>query len=144
MQIIATPPGVKLWPDDENLAHLGDMHMPIVNAFATIDLREGGKKTAETAYRCYKQLLQEATEKLQRDFGRDFAGHNFIMSNTWMVVVPRRTSGGVLAANSLGMMGLVWCATDDEKEMWVAKGPAAHLKELAWPWNDKLAMRSET
>lgn len=61
--------------------------------------------------------------------------HNLIFTRRWMLVVPRRR-GAVkkgIAANAIGMLGVIPVASREEMESWIELGPVHALKELGVP-----------
>ncbi|RKL21827.1 hypothetical protein BFJ68_g2139 [Fusarium oxysporum] len=61
--------------------------------------------------------------------------HNFLLTQRWMVVLPRRRAAvnKEAGANAIGMMGVVAVATQSEIDGWIRLGSAAALTELGVP-----------
>ncbi|KAF5243108.1 hypothetical protein FAUST_3027 [Fusarium austroamericanum] len=90
----------------------------------------------------YNKLLQKATEagKDQSEHTDSLpAGaaipHNMLVTNQWMIVLPRRQAAvnKKAGANSIGMMGVIAVATQEEIDNWIRIGPVEALKELGVP-----------
>ena len=64
----------------------------------------------------------------------DYVPHNVVMTQNWTLVIPR-SSGHFkgIGANAMGMMGLVWVASQEELYRWKAEGLANVLSELGVP-----------
>lgn len=61
--------------------------------------------------------------------------HNVILSRRWMMVIPRRR-GDVdsdIAANALGMLGVIAVAKEQAIEKWIQLGPVESLAILGVP-----------
>ncbi|KAI1011697.1 hypothetical protein LB503_004324 [Fusarium chuoi] len=90
----------------------------------------------------YNDLLRKATEvgegrseHASSPPPRAAVPHNFLLTQIWMIVLPRRraainTEDG---ANAIGMMGVIAVATQDEIDNWLRIGPATALAELGVP-----------
>ncbi|KAL7954569.1 hypothetical protein V8C34DRAFT_319780 [Trichoderma compactum] len=61
--------------------------------------------------------------------------HNFILSNRWMVVIPRRRAGinKEAGANALEMLRVIAVATRAEIDNWIRLGLLESLRELGVP-----------
>ncbi|EWZ01345.1 hypothetical protein FOYG_00989 [Fusarium oxysporum NRRL 32931] len=61
--------------------------------------------------------------------------HNFLLTQRWMVVLPRRRAAvnKEAGANAIGMMGVIAVATQSEIDGWIRLGSAAALTELGVP-----------
>ncbi|KAF0645783.1 hypothetical protein FPSE5266_00276 [Fusarium pseudograminearum] len=90
----------------------------------------------------YNKLLQKATEaaKGQSEHADSLPAeaaipHNMLVTNQWMVVLPRRRAAvnKKAGANSIGMMGVIAVATQEEIDNWICIGPVEALKELGVP-----------
>ncbi|PVH94701.1 hypothetical protein DM02DRAFT_572482 [Periconia macrospinosa] len=56
------------------------------------------------------------------------APHNFILTKTWILVIPRiRGRVGNLAANAAAMVGMVWVTSEEEYQGWTAQDPMTLL-----------------
>ncbi|KAJ5896418.1 uncharacterized protein N7473_005817 [Penicillium subrubescens] len=87
----------------------------------------------------YNKLLSQATEVgggLSENAHASLPGaacpHNMIMTQRWMIVVPRRRAAinKAVAANALGMLGYIAVATKEEMDEWIRTGPTGTLKEF--------------
>ncbi|KAF5692271.1 5,5 P-1,P-4-tetraphosphate phosphorylase 2 [Fusarium circinatum] len=90
----------------------------------------------------YNDLLRKATEASQgQSENADNAPpdaavpHNFLLTQRWMMVLPRRRAAvnKEAGANAIGMMGVIAVATQDEIDSWLRIGPATVLEELGIP-----------
>lgn len=90
-----------------------------------------------------KMLLrayQEGMAALVRTLGEEtelengVPPHNMIMDRGRLVVIPRR-AGGIdgLAANSGGMLGLIWTQSEDMMQRWLDTNPHKLLKAAGVP-----------
>ncbi|KAF5648474.1 5 5 P-1 P-4-tetraphosphate phosphorylase 2 [Fusarium tjaetaba] len=61
--------------------------------------------------------------------------HNFLLTQKWMIVLPRRRAAvnKEAGANAIGMMGVIAVATQDEIDNWIRIGPATGLSKLGVP-----------
>jgi ATP adenylyltransferase/5',5'''-P-1,P-4-tetraphosphate phosphorylase II len=65
---------------------------------------------------------------------KEVAGHNLLMTEDWMLVIPRRKGRrGILSANAAAMAGMVWVTGDMEVRQWVERGPMELLCEFGVP-----------
>lgn len=61
--------------------------------------------------------------------------HNLVFTRRWMLVIPRRRGAvqKTIAANAIGMLGVIPVASREEMDDWVKLGPANALRELGVP-----------
>ena len=65
---------------------------------------------------------------------KEVAGHNLLMTENWMLVIPRRKGRKeILSANAAAMAGMVWVTGEVEVRQWVEQGPMKLLCELGVP-----------
>jgi len=70
---------------------------------------------------------------------KEVAGHNFLLTEDWMLVIPRRKGRkGILSANAAAMAGMVWVISEEEVRQWVEAGPMNLLCEFGVPVSAKL------
>ncbi|KAF5581936.1 5 5 P-1 P-4-tetraphosphate phosphorylase 2 [Fusarium pseudoanthophilum] len=90
----------------------------------------------------YNDLLRKATEvghgqAENADSAPPDAAvpHNFLLTQRWMIVLPRRRAAvnKEAGANAIGMMGVIAVATQKELDNWIRLGPATALAELGVP-----------
>ncbi|KAF4495998.1 5, 5 -P-1,P-4-tetraphosphate phosphorylase 2 [Fusarium agapanthi] len=90
----------------------------------------------------YSDLLRKATDVGQgQSENADNAPpdaavpHNFLLTQRWMMVLPRRRAAvnKEAGANAIGMIGVIAVATQDEIDNWFRIGPATALAELGVP-----------
>ncbi|RGP66006.1 hypothetical protein FSPOR_6832 [Fusarium sporotrichioides] len=90
----------------------------------------------------YNELLQKATEsgKGLSEHAESLptgaaVPHNMLVTNQWMIVLPRRRAAvnKEAGANSIGMVGVIAVATQEELDNWIRIGPVEALKELGVP-----------
>lgn len=78
--------------------------------------------------------LLEKTRDIQR---RAASGpdHNVIITHNWICLIPRRRNGSEKGApaNASAVLGLVWVASEEEKETWKRIGLVHHLRYLCIP-----------
>jgi ATP adenylyltransferase len=61
--------------------------------------------------------------------------HNMLLTNTWMMVIPRRRAWiDEIAANAASMVGMVWCKSEAQYEGWIERGIEGVLREMGKPW----------
>lgn len=92
---------------------------------------EGTKPDAADLLEKYLELLKEAREALKLPADEEQVPHNFILTNRWMLVIPRsaKVSYG-LTANSAGMMGSIYIASQDQLDSWKEVGPSNVVRGL--------------
>ncbi len=62
---------------------------------------------------------------------KEAAGHNVLLTEDWMLVIPRRKGRkGILSANAAAMAGMVWVTGEEEVRQWVEAGPMNLLCEF--------------
>jgi ATP adenylyltransferase len=77
----------------------------------------------------YKEMLKSSESTL----GQVLVAHNVVYTADWICVTPRRRARiGKCAANSMGMMGLIWVASEEEREGWNSLGCSELLSELGY------------
>ncbi|KAM0489643.1 hypothetical protein ACHAP8_012383 [Fusarium lateritium] len=90
----------------------------------------------------YNKLLEKATDVgqgLSEHAGSLPTGaaipHNMLVTNQWMIVLPRRRAAvnKEAGANSISMMGVNAVATREEIDNWIRIGPVNALRELGVP-----------
>ncbi|EQB45790.1 hypothetical protein CGLO_15293 [Colletotrichum gloeosporioides Cg-14] len=133
MQVIPAPSDFRLWPDVREL----EAAVPYEYLLKRF---ENGIPGGEELAVMYGEMLRAATalvpgrEAVVEEDG-DGNGvavpHNVILSERWMVVVPRTKmdveGGGV---NAAGMMGMVWASGEETYEQWMGLGPREVLAEV--------------
>lgn len=61
--------------------------------------------------------------------------HNMILTCDWLMVVPRtKAHRGEMAANALGMVGMIWVNDGEMLESWKRAGPMDVITEFGVPW----------
>jgi ATP adenylyltransferase len=66
--------------------------------------------------------------------GQSVTAHNAVFTRDWFCVIPRRkASEEGCPANSMGMMGMIWVASDVERVKWDVFGLTEHLTTLGFP-----------
>ncbi|EXJ63449.1 uncharacterized protein A1O5_11498 [Cladophialophora psammophila CBS 110553] len=88
---------------------------------------------ANNLVKTYEKLLRKVQQSHKEAGGG--TDYNVILVKEWMCLIPRRHSGleRGAGANSAAMLGLVWIATEAEKDIWNSSGPAEYLKYLGIP-----------
>ncbi|KAF5626083.1 atp adenylyltransferase [Fusarium sp. NRRL 52700] len=90
----------------------------------------------------YSNLLRKATEVGQgqsenadREPPDAAVPHNFLLTQRWMIVLPRRRAAvnREAGANAIGMTGVIAVAIQDEIDTWIRLRPATALAELGVP-----------
>jgi ATP adenylyltransferase len=85
---------------------------------------------AEEAFKLYQKMLNSSESTL----GQIPVAHNVVFTQNWLCVIPRRQAKiGQCAANSMGMMGMIWVASEEERDEWNSLGLSKHLTELGYP-----------
>jgi ATP adenylyltransferase/5',5'''-P-1,P-4-tetraphosphate phosphorylase II len=65
------------------------------------------------------------------------AGHNVLITDDWMLVIPRsKGRKGILSANAAAMAGMVWVTGEEEVRQWVEQDPMKLLCEFGVVNND--------
>ncbi|KAI9867671.1 MAG: hypothetical protein M1813_008471 [Trichoglossum hirsutum] len=88
----------------------------------------GSEEVANFLLSAYHDLLASARSVLQippsETWTIDPVPHNVILSDRWIMVVPRtRAAVGGLSVNAAGMVGMVWIKSEHEAELWKERGP---------------------
>ena len=66
---------------------------------------------------------------------RDPASYNLLLTDTWMLMVPRRTdSDGVVSLNAMGFAGTFLVRGEEQLKHVQGKDPMGILAELGVPW----------
>jgi ATP adenylyltransferase/5',5'''-P-1,P-4-tetraphosphate phosphorylase II len=81
----------------------------------------------------YQDLLLSATKTLQvqeADVGHAYP-HNMILTNRWIMVIPRKRSGlNGANSNAQGMLGNIAVSSKEEAGKWIKQGPLNVLAQL--------------
>lgn len=73
----------------------------------------------------YVELLQKARVALKLPADEEQVPHNFILTKRWMMIIPRRAKVSFeLTANSAGMLGSMYIASQEQLDAWKEAGPA--------------------
>jgi ATP adenylyltransferase/5',5'''-P-1,P-4-tetraphosphate phosphorylase II len=60
--------------------------------------------------------------------------HNLIMTERWMMIIPRRQARiGIAAANAASMVGIVWVTSEEQFDAWKAQDPMELLSKFGKP-----------
>ena len=87
--------------------------------------------THEDITNCYNSLLDKIRQILKDNRTEDY---NMVLVNDWMLMIPRRHHGkDAVEANAVGMMGMVWLKSKEEREGWTRLGMTEHLRYLGVP-----------
>lgn len=80
----------------------------------------------------YGQMMIEAREILGPDTSSSsHIPHNLVLGRHWILVIPRTKPGvGGAYSNSLGMMGMVSVASEEELKCWFDLGPTEVISQL--------------
>ena len=63
------------------------------------------------------------------------APHNILLAENWLLVIPRTTGWlDEIPANAAGMVGMVWCNSEEQYDGWMQRGPVEALKAFGVPW----------
>ncbi|KAH8802469.1 hypothetical protein F5884DRAFT_802116 [Xylogone sp. PMI_703] len=98
--------------------------------------------TTDKLIKIYMDLLQQATtigegrsEHANSAPPGAACPHNMILTNRWMIIIPRRRAAinTEAGANSMGMLGVIAVATEHEVDNWVRLGLTEALKVLGVP-----------
>lgn len=89
--------------------------------------------TADDVFKQYSRLLEKAKCDVL-EAGQNFA-HNVLATRDWILVIPRRhrDRDGQLPTNGAGMLGLMWCSSQDEKDGWMNRAMTQHLAHVGFP-----------
>ncbi|KAL4925926.1 putative phosphorylase [Aspergillus undulatus] len=131
LQVLPRPP--RLFLDRES----GSMNVPyryFVRYLHEIDLEssEGQKRLSQI----YAELLAEAKQSIEAEFEEPdgYIGHNVALTKEWIIVIPRRhINFDGITANTAGMLGSVWSASEEEVTKWKQVGPKRALAGLGVP-----------
>lgn len=81
----------------------------------------------------YAELLQAARQVLGAKDDQ-VPPHNMVLDRTGIMVIPRRNAGlGKLGANSCGMLGMQWVATEETMQQWIEAGPRKVIANAGVP-----------
>jgi ATP adenylyltransferase len=79
-------------------------------------------------------LYQDMLKSLESRLGEALVAHNLVFTSHWLCIIPRRRARvGNIATNSMGMMGLVWVASEEEREGWNSHGLSKLLIQFGYP-----------
>ncbi|KAH0438019.1 hypothetical protein CcaCcLH18_03511 [Colletotrichum camelliae] len=133
MQVIPAPSDFRLWPDEAGL-EAAVPYEYLVKRF------EGGIPGREELGGVYGEMLRAATalvpgreEVVEEDGDGNGVAvpHNMILSERWMVVVPRtKVDVDGAGVNAAGMLGIVWASGEETYEQWLGLGPREVLAEV--------------
>lgn len=60
--------------------------------------------------------------------------HNLVLVKNWIMVIPRRIGRiGVISANAVAMLGMVWVNLEEEYEKWTKEDPMTWLQAFGVP-----------
>lgn len=123
-----------MWPDRafaDQIRTLDDAppvqyHVPYLARYGYME-----EKSGEEVHALYQSLLGS----LEMAIGTAVTAHNAVFTKDWLCVIPRRQSGadGKPAGNSMGMMGMIWVADEEERQHWDEVGLSAYLADLGYP-----------
>ncbi|GKT45999.1 diadenosine 5',5'''-P1,P4-tetraphosphate phosphorylase 2 [Colletotrichum spaethianum] len=163
MQVIPAPDVIPLWPDE--VGSTGDaegQELPMryfIHRFSESSNgnHSGGRgemPSADELADAYWQMLQQAAEVIpgrkeaveKDNVGREVTvPHNVVLSERWMVVIPRVTDGvDGAGVNAAGMLGVVWASETKTVDKWKRLGPRLVLSEVgirAWKGDNVAAER---
>lgn len=98
-------------------------NLPYQHAIEPLTDHSSGKELYET----YASMLSQF--KFQR-----FDPHNMILTDKWMMVIPRRKAWiDEIAANAAAMIGMVWCNSQAQFDGWARRGIPNVLMEMGVP-----------
>ncbi|KAM0243978.1 hypothetical protein ACHAP5_006742 [Fusarium lateritium] len=107
--------------------------------------RFNGTESPVQVTEIYVDLLQKATKVWEESTGKNVSDghacpHNVAFTNRWIVVIPRRCAAVNKEAgvNSLGMLGIIAVATEQEVDNWKRLGLAKSLAELGVPSEERI------
>jgi len=87
---------------------------------------------AEVVLATYQRLLREVRWFQRKEGGGE--AYNVVMTRGWMCLLPRRRGGrGAIGTNGIGMLGVVWVADREERDMWTELGMEQHLVYMGYP-----------
>lgn len=85
----------------------------------------------------YEQMVEEARHILALD-DVGHVPHNFMLGRNWMMVIPRSKSNvGGAYSNTLGLLGMVSVASNDELRRWLDQDPHKIVEQLGVPIQKK-------
>jgi ATP adenylyltransferase/5',5'''-P-1,P-4-tetraphosphate phosphorylase II len=101
------------------------------------DHERSGLPPKETMLKLYRNLLDQCEKLLPAKDGESVS-HNFVLTNKWMLLIPRskRNFEGSSDVNAPGMLGMIWLKHDEEVSKWKKLGPARVLRHLGIPIRD--------
>lgn len=102
-----------------------DLHVPYICRLAFIEHSAAG-----AVHEIYQKLLST----LETVLGEQVGAHNVVITRSWLCVIPRRASGadGHPGANSMGIMGIIWVASQGERDAWDELGMVKYLKSMTY------------
>lgn len=85
----------------------------------------------------YDGFVKKSKDLLGIPEDAEFCPHNVVMTNEWIMVIPRvKADVEGASANSVGMMGLLWTTRQEQVDKWKELGPARVLREVGVSsWN---------
>jgi ATP adenylyltransferase len=86
-------------------------------------------ENADIVYSLYEEMLARSESTL----GHALVAHNAVFTTDWLCVIPRRRARiGICAANAMGMMGLIWVANQEERDVWDELGLSRRLSDFGY------------
>jgi ATP adenylyltransferase/5',5'''-P-1,P-4-tetraphosphate phosphorylase II len=93
-----------------------------------------GQPSVEDLQKTYEKLLRETREALGLPKDAERCPHNMVLVKEWMMMIPRRKAlVGETTVSAAGMMGMIWCTSDEDVEEWKRLGPVKVLAEVGVP-----------
>ncbi|KAH8652743.1 hypothetical protein BGZ60DRAFT_420125 [Tricladium varicosporioides] len=122
----------RLFPDRATLSQEEPLQVPGIPYRHRI-LALSVNATSNDVFKQYSRLLEKA--KLDVSGAEQNFAHNVLATRDWILVIPRRNRdrNGQLPTNGAGMLGLMWCSSQDEKDGWTNRAMTEHLAHVGFP-----------
>ncbi|KZL76591.1 tetraphosphate phosphorylase 2 (ATP adenylyltransferase) [Colletotrichum tofieldiae] len=145
MQVIPAPDAIPLWPDTVGSGNAEGQDPPFRFFIRRFSGSSSGNETrvlpsADDLAKTYWQMLRQATELIpgrEKVVEEDGAGrkvavpHNVVLSERWMVVIPRvKDVVDGAGVNAAGMLGVVWASETETVDKWRRLGLKRVLGEV--------------
>lgn len=133
MQIMfkPSPSEFSMWPDRCELSSDCGAPPPILSVPYLSHVASISGHDASAVYDRYARILAD----LEHVLDCAVTAHNVVYTRKWLCVIPRRESGpgSKPSCNSMGMLGMIWTVSQEERQSWDSFGLADYLSVAGFP-----------